>query len=453
MKRSWPLILAIVTYGVAVILWLTFDRHVPQKAFDAFSSENTSEKGLSLARRYLTARGRRVDLLERPIDTRYLPANAVVFRAGEFMSFFDLVREMDDEESRREKERKDKEKKDKEGDAGNGKAKKSDAKSGNDSNAKKNDAKSGSDGNAKKNDGKPGSDGNAKKQTASKKPVKERKERPALHPKRALATPLLDADEEEWVRGGGRLVLAPTRSYGGLAVRGTSSARATKVFPLWKGLDHIDEPEPRILSGEAVLRATHALYTIGDAPAIARLPLGSGDVILLPAPELFTNEHVAGNLPLLTALAGDRRPVYFDEVAHGQRADDGVLPLMKDWNLGPFLLLGLLGFIVALWRTGVSIGPREDDFRDTRSEAVDLVDSLGALYEQSMTNGDAIASYHHALTQAVAVQSGLRGEPLHKRVNDLTGYTRVPAKGERLDDETFRRSMTKINEAFARIER
>jgi hypothetical protein len=419
-KRAWPLIAGVVAYAVAVVLWLSFDRHVPQKAFDDFSSENTSDKGLSLARRYLTARGRRVGLLERPIDVRYLPANAVVFRAGELMSFFDLVRQMEDDESRREKEKKENE---------------------------------GKNSKAKKADGKSGKDQKAKKDSASKKDDDEKKHESPLHPKRALATPLLDADEEEWVRGGGRLVLAPTRSYGGLAVRGATAARATKVFPLWKGVDAIDEPEPRILAGDAVLRATHALYTIGNAPAVSRLPLGNGDVILFPEPELLTNQHVAGNLPLLTALASDRRPVYFDEVAHGQRSDDGVLPLMKDWNLGPFLLLGLLGFAVALWRNGVPIGPREDDFRDTRSEAVDLVDSLGALYEQSMTNGDAIASYHHALTQAVAVQSGLRGEPLHKRVNDLTAFTRVPGKGERLDDETFRRSMTKINEAFARIER
>jgi hypothetical protein len=431
-KRAWPLIAGVVAYAVAVILWLSFDRHVPQKAFDAFSSENTSDKGLSLARRYLTARGGRVALLERPIDVRYLPANAVVFRAGEFMSFFDLVRQMDDEESRRENEKK-------EADARNGKAKKPGEKSDRDKKIKQ--------------DTGPKKDEKAKKDTASKKDNREKKRESPLHPKRALATPLLDADEEEWVRGGGRLILAPTESYGGLAVRGATAARATKVFPLWKGVDAIDEPEPRVLAGDAVLRATHALYTIGDAPAMSRLPLGNGDVILFPEPELLTNQHVAGNLPLLTAMAGDRRPVYFDEVAHGQRSDDGVLPLMKDWNLGPFLLLGLLGFAVALWRNSVPIGPREDDFRDTRSEAVDLVDSLGALYEQSMTNGDAIASYHHALTQAVAVQSGLRGEPLHKRVNDLTTFTRVPAKGERLDDETFRRSMTKINEAFARIER
>lgn len=409
MKRSWPLLLGIATYAIAVIVWLATDKHVPQKAFDEYSSENTSDKGLSLARRYLAATGHPVALLERPIDARFVPKNGVVLRAGDFSSYFDFLRDFEDE--RESKDDNDKDKKD------DGKAKQDPKKD-------------------------------------AKKPAKPaKKDDSGLKLRRARATPLLDDDEEEWVRGGGRLVLATTHNYGGVDLRGATKARATKVFPIWRGIDVIDEPEPRTLIGDAILRNTHTLYTIGDAPAVARLAIGAGDVILLPAPELFANQNVGRNLPLLSALAGEHRPVLFDELAHGQRADDGVLPLMKDWNLGPFLLLGLLAFAAALWRHSVSIGPPEDDFRDARSEAVDLVDSLGKLYEQSMTNGDAIVLYHQALTRSVAAQSGLRGDPLHKRVNDLTTWTRVPAKGEKLDDETFQRSMTRINEAFARIER
>ena len=248
-------------------------------------------------------------------------------------------------------------------------------------------------------------------------------------------------------------MLAMTGSYGGLSLRGVPNGHATKVFPIWRGIDSIKEPEPRSINSEALLRQAHTLYAIGNLPSIVRVPLGAGDVIVLPAPELFTNEYVSGNLPLLSALAGQGRPVLFDELVHGQTAGEGLLPMMKDWNLGPCLLLGLLGFALALWRHGVSVGPREDDFRDNRSEAVDLVDSLGALYERSMPPGDAIALYYHALTRVVAAQTGLRGDPLHRRVNDMTGYLRVPAKGEHLDQETFGRSMKKLNEAFARMER
>ena len=397
MKRSLPLILAIAAYVIAVIVWLAVDRRVPREAFDDFSSENTSDKGLSLARRYLAGTGRPVTLLERPIDLRYLPKNGVVFRVGSLTSFLDLVREMqkDDEED---------------------------------------------------------SDPKAKDKTR-KPPPKKGLEKPKLALKRARATPLLDDEEEAWVRGGGRLVLATLRGYSGLDVRGATLARATKVFPLWRGLESIDEPEPRVFAGDPILRSAHALYTIGDAPTIARLAIGAGDVIVLAAPELVMNQYISRNLTLLTALAGDKRPVLFDEVVHGQRADDGALAIMKDWNLGPFLLLGLLAFALALWRNGVAIGPREDDFRDSRSEAVDLVDSLGALYVRSMTNGDAIVLYYQSLTRTVAAQSGLRGEPLHRRVDDMTTHVRIPGKGERLDEETFQRSMTKINEAFARIEK
>ncbi len=394
MKRSLPLILAIAAYVIAVIVWLSVDRRIPRQAFDDFSSENTSDQGLSLARRYLAGSGRRVTLLERPIDLRYLPSNGVVFRVGSLTSFLDYVRELEKEQE---------------------------------------------------------SDPEDKKST-KKPPPKKGLDRLKLESNRERATPLLDGEEDEWVRGGGRLVLATSHSYGGLIIRGASHARATKVFPLWRGIERIDEPDPRVLTGDSVLRAAHALYTIGDAPTIARIPVGAGDVILVAAPELFVNQFIGRNLPLLMALAGEKRPVLFDEVVHGQRADDGALAIMKDWNLGPFLLLGLLAFALALWRNGVAVGPREDAFRDTRSEAVDLVDSLGALYLQSLANGDAIVLYYQALTRTVAAQSGLRGEPLHRRVDDMTGHVRVPGKGEKLDEETFHRSMRKINEAFARLQ-
>src|ERR1700694_1163439 len=93
MKRSLPLVLAVAAYVIAVIVWLAVDRRVPREAFDDFSAENTSGKGLSLARRYL-ATGRHVTLLERPIDGRFLPKNGVVFRVGAIKAFFDVVRDL-----------------------------------------------------------------------------------------------------------------------------------------------------------------------------------------------------------------------------------------------------------------------------------------------------------------------------------------------------------------------
>jgi len=381
MKRGFLIILAIV-YAVIVVAWIGMDKRVPHMAFDAFSSDNTSENGLSLAFAYLQRHdARRVTRLTKPIAQRVVPANGVVFRVGKFGSGFDFFDEMEEENHRK------------------------------------------------------------------------RNEKTKSYPKRALSIPILDNDEEEWVRGGGRLVLAVSHTYAGLSVHGATAKAATKVFPIWSGMPTIALPEARTLAGEAVLRAGHSLYTINDAPVMSRIPIGSGDVIAIAVPELFMNKFVAQHLDLLAALTGDRRAVFFDEYVHGEASDEGALGIMKEWNLGPFLLLLLFVFVLTLWRNGVPLGAREDDFHDTRSEAVDLVASLGALYERSMTNGEAIILYHQAFTRAVAIQSRLRGEPLQKRVNELTGYLRVPAKTESLDAESFKRSLMKINEGFGRIEK
>src|SRR6185369_7246214 len=100
---------------------------------------------------------------------------------------------------------------------------------------------------------------------------------------------------------------------------------AIKVFPIWPGLDRVSLPIARTLQGEDVLRHMHALYVIGEYPAIARAAIGKGDLILLGAPELFDNEHVSRHLDLLTALAADRRAIYFDETVHGLVTDFGML--------------------------------------------------------------------------------------------------------------------------------
>ncbi|HWW60240.1 MAG TPA: DUF4350 domain-containing protein, partial [Thermoanaerobaculia bacterium] len=145
-------------------------------------------------------------------------------------------------------------------------------------------------------------------------------------------------DEYAWLRGGGRLVLATAGPYGALDIRGTTKTRATKVFPIWRGIDAIELPEPRTLAGDVVLHNAHTLFALDGKPVVSRIRVGDGELILLPAPELFTNAHVANNLALLVALAGGR-PAYFDEVVHGLRSDAGVLELLKEWRLGPFLLL------------------------------------------------------------------------------------------------------------------
>ena len=274
------------------------------------------------------------------------------------------------------------------------------------------------------------------------------KKKPKKKPRTRYVTPLLNDEEEAWVRGGGRLVIAAAEHYGSLRVVDAPAKLAKKVFPLWPELDTLDLPESRAVFGDA-LRNGHAVYVAGDKSVVARVADGAGDVIVFGAPKALANEHLGTNLPLLLALTGGARHVYFDETIHGMSTGEGTLALLKEWRLGPFLLLLLIVAAVIVWRGGTRVGVPDDEFHDTRSDAIDLVASLGALYDRSMTKAEALAAYHRELTRAVAASSGLRGEPLQKRISELTGGL-APTKGE-VTNEEFQQMLTTLNAAFARL--
>lgn len=277
-------------------------------------------------------------------------------------------------------------------------------------------------------------------------------------PRKHRANPLLTADEAEWVEHGGRLVLAIAGDVGPLKFRSDTEAAAQKVFPFTAGIERIALPERRGIATSTLGPRMIALYISGKNVVVAREPLGSGDIVVVAVPEMFLNQSlgIGNHLPLLIALAGASRPVYFDEYVHGLASAEGPLDLLKQWRLGPFLLLILAASILALWRGAARVGPPEEEYRDSRSEAVDLVSSLGALYQKSMTDAEALMLYQEALTRAVAAQSGLRGDALHQRVTELVGDSRPRlsrGSGEPLPSTAFRARLQRINNAFRKLER
>ncbi|HEX3108438.1 MAG TPA: hypothetical protein VHU41_05025, partial [Thermoanaerobaculia bacterium] len=266
--------------------------------------------------------------------------------------------------------------------------------------------------------------------------------------------PLLTPVEDEWVRAGGRLILASRTSFGSLKLRVEKPAMATKVFPLPTSAVWITAPKARSIDPRTLPAHMHALYTINGSPAITRERIGNGEVIFIAIPEFLQNEVIrwSGAVPLLEAFAPANRPIYFDESIHGFDADDGSLELMKESALGPFLGLLAIAALLYFWRQSKRIGPAEDDARETRSDAVDLVHSLGALYRESMTDEEALESYRDMLVRTVAAQSGLAGEPLHRRVSDLTQNDTAAGGGRRMRAAGFKRHLDVLNEAFRKLE-
>ena len=280
--------------------------------------------------------------------------------------------------------------------------------------------------------------------------------------KKTKAVPFFLAPaEEEFVRGGGRLVLASSYFGGSLEMRDDAGKVAVKVFPIWPGIETISLPESLGLAPRSLPRGMHTIFAGNGEAVVARQTIGAGEVIVVTVPEMFENKNLAADhhLALLIALAAEPaavqpasrrryepRPIFFDEYAHGIASDDGMLALMTEWRLGPLLVLGGIAALLALWRNARRIGPPDAEERDTRSDAIDLVASLGALYGRSISSAEAIALYRAALERTVAAQSGLRGDALHKRVADLTHGVTIAAP-------TFDRQLQTINDAFRTLER
>lgn len=198
------------------------------------------------------------------------------------------------------------------------------------------------------------------------------------------AAALLTNAEHAFVSAGGRLVLGLREGYGPLRLEGTAG-RTVKVFPTWPGVGTLRPPVPRRVAA-GLPAEVHSVFAIGSGVAVARAPIGRGEVVVLALPEAIENGGLdqADHLRLLEALAGSARPVYFDEHAHGLEGRPGVTSLLAAWGFGPALVLLALTGLTLLWRERARLGAALDDHRERRSDAVDLLDSLALLYGRSL---------------------------------------------------------------------
>ncbi|HVR87218.1 MAG TPA: hypothetical protein VMU54_23030 [Planctomycetota bacterium] len=260
-------------------------------------------------------------------------------------------------------------------------------------------------------------------------------------------------EEDEWVRGGGRLVLAIDRSYGGIEEKSVAAGTVRKVFPLFPGVDRLD-PFPTRGLGGWTSREGISVFAGDEAPVLAVARKGKGEIFVCAVPEIFQNGRLgrADHLGLLGQLAGAGRPVYFDEFAHGLDRGTGTFEILSRWGFGPFIVVLLVSALVSFWRRRIRVGPEEDDARETRIEAVDFVDSLALLYTRMLPRRHLVSLYARAFGQTVAAHTGLRGAALDERVREfLPGRVARPGKGKDFGAGEFQRELESINEAFRRL--
>lgn len=261
------------------------------------------------------------------------------------------------------------------------------------------------------------------------------------------------AEEESWVRGGGRLVLAVDRAYSSISTRDSGLKTPAKVFPIWPGVNRLEPSTGRVLNSLPVGMG-HSVFVSAEQPVLLRHPQGKGDILVCSAPEIFQNGLIgkADHLALLERLAGEGRPVFFDEYVHGIEGEGGALEILRQWGFGPFIGLLFLAALGSFWRRRVRVGPEEDDARETRVEAVDFVDALALLYRRMLPRRLALAQYSRDLSQAVSVQTGLRGLALEARVREFLP-ARLPQtlKNRDISVPDFQRELELVNLAFRRL--
>jgi hypothetical protein len=396
--RGAPLAAAVVFLG-ASLAWLWRDPVLRHQAFPSGSSLSTGPDGASLARAYLEKRGASVTTLARPLLGAGLPREAVLFRI--------------DPQADRDRRRKSFEQ-----------AILPEAADGGTLGTPDGGALVARDGGA-----------------AAEEEDDEDADEDA--PRDRAAMRLTDA-EDAFVRAGGRLVLAIPGE--------PTTGSVHKVLPLLPGVRELRPHEPRTLPSEGLIDA-QPVFERGGAPSLARRVLGEGEVWLLAEPELLLNRSLgeADHLGLLLALAGAGRPAVFDEQVHGLRDEAGVLDLLRRWGLGPALLAGALALCAVFWRGAVTLGPPADPYRDPRSDAVELIDSMAALYRRALSPAEALGLYSERLVHEIALRKGVSERRAEALLPQYAAGLDLPPQAGRISDSQFRSHLAILVRAFERL--
>jgi hypothetical protein len=85
----------------------------------------------------------------------------------------------------------------------------------------------------------------------------------------------------------------------------------------------------------------------------------------------------------------------------------------------PALLIAALAALLLFWRRATTLGPPADGWRDTRSEALDFVDSAAALFERALTPEGALTLYRTHLVREISLRLGLTADAAARRLDAL----------------------------------
>lgn len=246
---------------------------------------------------------------------------------------------------------------------------------------------------------------------------------------------------EEWVRAGGRLVLAdPSSPLNPAAVEDTSTFDLWGRVPLAMGCDHpafggIDRvASAGWIAMEPPAEATFSCLPNGEGAALVGLPVGEGELIVFGGRGAWTNGSLAehGNAALLAALAQPSDGVRVSIIGPpppgaGDRTLAELVPgrvRMALWQLA-------IGFGLLAWARSRRHGPPVGEELPTQVRGSETVAAVGGLLERSGARDAAAAGLRGDLARSLADLLGVPLDAPHQTLVDVAS-SRTGIHPERL---------------------
>jgi hypothetical protein len=244
---------------------------------------------------------------------------------------------------------------------------------------------------------------------------------------------------DEWVQGGGRLVLAGAHIPPWLDATIQYDSAADTIAPT-RVTDEFagSYPVPYVMVPETAVLSTandHVLLARDDDPYAVRYDRGAGTVVVLADDNLFINATlpVADNAIFLESLLRDLgRRVEFVDAWADIGADDPFESIRRTHLTAAVVQLLLLIIALYLWR-GIRFGRPRDPIPPSRRAFVQHAVAMGHQYGRARATGHAAAAYAGWVLDRlrdrypIAAAAGLHGLAQH-----------VAARSSRDDTEVMR---------------
>jgi hypothetical protein len=267
----------------------------------------------------------------------------------------------------------------------------------------------------------------------------------------------------EWVRGGGRLVLAGSEA--GLMLvstsltagpsSGSADSRVSPTSPsvYAQGVRTVAPGGDRL---RAVAPEWVTLFADGEGGVLLSATLGKGEVLWLAGPYAISNAGIgrADNARLAAAMvAASPMPIYFDEYHHGFTSEATLWTRLGAGGQVAVLLaaFALAALLVARGRRlGPALAPREESPARTAA----YISSLAELYRKAGARAEALEALEDGLARALARRHGtvVAGLARRPQASEAIEHSRALRRAHDIARDEFLTAARRLRRARREVE-